>query len=74
MNFIRELPSFDMFLNTPQTTQELLGTIGHTTPRSHTITRVPQSLQQVVIHIKYTLTDQFNNMKAHTIQHSNQII
>jgi len=46
MNFIIELPSFDMFLNTPQT-QELLGTIEHTTPRSHTITHVPQSLQQV---------------------------
>lgn len=76
MNFIRELPSFDMFFsfsNTSQTTQELLGTIGHTTPRSHYHSRPPESSADV-IHIKYSLTDQFKNRKSHTIQHSNQII
>lgn len=62
MNFIRELPSFDMFLKTPHKRQELPGTIGHTTPRSHTITRVPQSLQQVSSTSSAHLTDQFNNI------------
>lgn len=66
MNFIMERPSFDMFLNTSQTTQELLGAIGHTT-FSHYHSRPPES-SAGVIHIKYTLTYQFKNRKAHTIQ------
>lgn len=47
---------------TPHKRQELPGTIGHTTPRSHTITRVPQSLQQVSSTSSTHLTDQFNNI------------
>lgn len=73
MNFIRELPSFDMFLNTPQTTRATGNHWTHHSTFSHYHSRPPES-SAGVIHIKYTLTDQFGNMKAHTIQHSNQII
>lgn len=72
MNFIRELPSFDMFINTSQTKS----TGNHWTHHStfaHHHSRPPVS-SAGVIHIKYALTDQFINMKAHTIRHSNQII
>lgn len=78
MNFIRELPSFDMFFKkkkTPHKQQRATGSLwSHHSTFKHLITRVPPESSAGVTHIKYTLTDQFKNMKAHNIQHSNQII
>lgn len=73
MNFIRELLSFDMFLSTSQTIRATGNHWTHHSTFSHYHSRPPES-SAGVIHIRTHLTDQFKNMKAHTIQHSNQII
>lgn len=62
--FIRELPSFDRKKNTSQT-QELLGNIEHTTPRSHTNHSRPPESSAGVIHIKkHTYRSYPINMKS----------
>lgn len=74
MNFIRQLPSFDMFLNTSQTTRATGNHWTHHSTFSHYHSRPPES-SAGVIHIKYTLTDQFNKHESthHTAFKSDNI-
>lgn len=64
-------PSIDMSLtNKHLLTFEIYWENNHTTRRSHTNTHVPIESPAGVIHIKFTLTDQFNNKERNHTHHT----